>query len=107
MSSFKVVCKANGNDWVQNNPSFTKIVTSKRFFGLIKTSSVIPDTKKVPGPTKEEVCIVTDEYTHDSTKWYVLAGYPYGGYNSRYFVRIDEFMETEKEIWKKQEPVLN
>jgi len=106
MSTFKVICKANGNDWVKD-PPVTKIVTTKRFFGFIKTTSVTTEKEKVPGPHKEEVCIVTDDYIHDSEKYYKLAGYPYGGYNAKYFVRMDEFTETQKEIAEKSEPVFN
>lgn len=107
MSTFKVICKADGDNWVQTT-SGTKIITTSRFFGLIKTSRVVPVTSKsVPGPDKEEICIVTDDYISNSEKYYILAGYPYGGYNAKYFVRLDEFTETQKDIAEKSEPILN
>lgn len=105
MGTFKVICKANGNDWVTD--PITNIVTTKSFFGLIKRINITSEKQKVPGPHKEEICIVIDDYIHNSEKYYKLSGYPYGGYNAKYFVRMDEFTETQKEIAEKSEPVLN
>jgi hypothetical protein len=97
MDTFKVICKADGK-W-EKCPSKQKFY----FFGLIK----ITKNEFVPGPQKEEICIVTETYFNASVKCYILAGYPYGGYNSKYFVRLDEFTETQKEIAEKAIPILS
>lgn len=106
MSTFKVICKADGNDWSKKYPT-TKIITNKIFFGLLKNKIVISERERVPGPRKEEVCIVIQEVVEAGGKYYELAGYPYGPYDARYFVRMDEFTETQKEIAETAEPVLN
>lgn len=107
MENFKVICKHNHttHSWARNG-GVTKIVTTKRFFGLIKNTSVVKDEVIVPGPSKDEICIVYETYV-DGDTYYKLQGYPYGGYNSKYFIRLDEFTETAKEIAKKSEPQLN
>ena len=104
MSTFKVISKANG--W-QKSIADSKIITVYKFFGLIKSKKIVFEKEKVPGPAKEEICIVTDTYMDKETLCYILSGYPYGGYDSKYFVRLDEFTETQKEIAEKSEKVLN
>ena len=103
MSNFKVICKvADNRDWCHDNGA--KVVKVKRFFGLISESRVVNSKKYVPGPSKDEICIVNDCYNNEEGEtYYILAGYPYGGYNSKYFVRLDEFTETAKEIAQKAE----
>jgi len=106
MANFKAICKTNREDWVKQKPT-TKIITTSRLFGLIKTTKVVSEHAKSTGPDKEELCIVTDSYTDSGYLFYNLAGYPYGGYDSRHFIRLDEIQETQKEIAEKSQPVLN
>lgn len=98
MESFKVICKGTGWERV---PRLTKIVTAHKFFGLIKHSRIVDDRMDVPGPVKDEICIVTETYISRGDTYYVLKGYPYGGYDSRYFIRLDEFTENQKQIAEK------
>jgi hypothetical protein len=106
MQPFKVICKIENGDWAVT-PVRTKIVTTRSWFGLIRSSKIVADTEFTPGPQKNEECIVVNQYPSAGEIYYHLAGYPYGGYDSRYFVRIDEFIETEKEIAEKSQPILN
>lgn len=106
MPTFKVICKANPEFW-KKIPAITRIVSSSKLFGLLKSTKTITEEIKVHGPAKEEICIVTDEYVSSSVKYYVIAGYPYGGYDAKNFVRLDEFTETQKEIAKKHDKIMN
>lgn len=102
---FKVICKTS-NNW-ERTPIVPKLVNTSKFFGLIKSSKIVMEPDKVPGSTMNEICIVTDTYVSNSEDYYKLTGYPYGGYNSKYFIRLDEFTETQKEIAQKSQPILN
>lgn len=107
MSTFKVICKIkNPADWQRVKPDI-KIVNTSKFFGLIKSSKIVSTPDKVPGPDRDEICIVKNEYLSEGEKYYILAGYPYGGYPAKYFIRLDEFKETQKEIAEKSQPALN
>jgi hypothetical protein len=106
MSTFKVICKAEGNDWRKKFP-ITKVVTTSKLFGLIKSTKVVSEPDRVPGPHKDEICIVTDSITLPEGIFYQIAGYPCGPYDSKWFVRLDEFTESQKEIAEKSQPVLN
>lgn len=88
-------------------PIASKVVNYTKLFGLLKFSKVVSEQEVVQGPDKDEICIVVEEYLRKDVKYYRLAGYPYGGYNAKYFIRLDEFTETQKEIAKKSEPVFN
>lgn len=103
---FKVICKADRNNW-ESLPRSTKIVTTYRLFGLIKTTRVVSDPNKVPGPQKEEICIVTNVSFCNNEKYYTLAGYPYGGYDAKYFVMLNELTEMQSEMAEKSKHVLN
>jgi hypothetical protein len=105
MADFKVICKISG-DWIFW-PVGTKVITTSKLFGLIKKTSVVEDKKFTTGPNKEEICIVYDTYEAHNEIYYKLKGYPNGGYCSKYFIRLDEFTETQKEIAQKSEPILN
>jgi hypothetical protein len=52
MEPFKVICK-NDLGWVPY-PVVTRIVTTSKLFGLIKSTKVIADTRATAGPAKEE-----------------------------------------------------
>lgn len=95
MENFKVICKAESHGWVKKHP-VTNLVTVKKFFGLIKTTKAITENPSVPGPCKDEICIVTAVDTSGGCTHYALSGYPYGTYDSKYFIRLDEFTETQK-----------
>src|SRR5689334_5954892 len=96
--TFKVVCKNNGT-WIK-----IKGKVKSCLWGLIKWNK----GKPVHGPSKEEICIVNSSYiADDNDTYYNLSGYPYGGYNSKHFIPLDEIEETQKEIAKKSQPVLN
>lgn len=102
MATFKVICKADKGAW-ERYPTPTKTITTSKLFGLLKETKIISDPKIVNGPTKDEICIVTRDYIYAGELYYVLSGYPYGGYDSKYFIKLDEFTETQKEIAKKTE----
>lgn len=102
-TSFKAVCKTNGDKWANKKPR-TEIVVTKRFFGLVKSTELKATRDKVPGPCKDEIVIVTNVYTDKDGTFYTLAGYPFGGYDSRYFIRLDEL---QKEIAEKSTQILN
>jgi len=102
MTPFKVICKNESNNWRCN--AGLKVVVISRFFGLIKTTNVEPDVRKLSGPGKDEICIVIDI---DPDGWYGLCGYPNKHYDPKYFIRLDEFEEGCKEIAEKSQPVLN
>lgn len=105
MGSFKVICKADGKHWEGNFG--TKIVTIKSFFGLIKNTVVEKDLRGTPGPSKDEICIVYREHETNGVIFYMLEGYPTGAYDSQWFIKLDEFTETQKEIAEKSEQILN
>jgi len=103
MANFKVICKADGNSWVRDK-GFKTTVT-KRFFGLIKRTSIDKDEEKAYGPSKDEICIVLDV---KSDGFYKIAGYTqHGWYTPEPFIRLDEFEESQKEIAQKSQPQLN
>ncbi len=103
MKPFKVICKAADNSWFRDNGLKTTVV--RRFFGLIKRTTVGRDLEKSFGPSKEEICIVIDV---KEDGYYKLAGYTqYGWYCPEPFVRLDEFTESQKEIAEKSQPVMN
>ena len=106
MEFFKVICKAPSDSW-EKVKKVSRIVTTKKFFGLLSSSKVVTDPGKVPGPGKEEICIVTEVIEYPDMTGYVLAGYPYGSYDSRHFIRLDEFTESQKEIAEKAATVFN
>lgn len=106
MDNFKVICKADRCGW-QTIPVPTKIIVVKKLFGLIKNECIVPDPKFNGGPDKDEICIVYEEYNSSGRHYYKLKGYPQSGYDSRFFVRLDEFTETQKEIAEKSQPILN
>lgn len=105
MSNFKVICKSS-NDTKWHHKKGPELVT-KTFFGFFSQTRVEDKIKIVDGPSKDEICIVTDSYISKGETYYILAGYPYGGYNSKYFVRLDEFTETAKDIAHKAERSVN
>lgn len=94
MPHFKVICKAS-NGWGET-PTPTKTIVVKKFFGLIKETRIVSDPKRIPGPVKDEICIVTEEYEEYQNTWYTLAGYPFGRYDSRRFIKLDEFEDMIK-----------
>lgn len=103
MKSFKVICKNDGDNWFVDKGMKTTV--TKRFFGLIKRTSIGKDVEKAYGPSKGEICIVLD-VREDG--YYKLAGYTqYGWYTHEPFIRLDEFTETQKEIAEKSQPVFN
>ena len=106
MKSFKVICKADGNNWTKKLP-ITKVVTTSKLFGLIKSMKVVSKPDRVPGPNKDEICIVIDIINFTEGLFYEVAGYPCGPYDSKWFVRLDEFAESQKEIAEKSQPIFN
>ena len=109
MNPFKVICKKpNNTAWVYNKGQ-TKIVYKTSFFGLIKKPVVVSIEKENLGPSNDEICLVTDKEICNNNTYYTLAGYPYGTYNSKYFIPLDEFEEKESvsEIARNAKPVLN
>lgn len=106
MATFKVICKAEKSGW-QKYPIPQKTIVTTNFFGFNKRYKIVSDPQPMYGPAKEEICIVTSDYIFDKELYYKLEGYPHGGYNSKYFIRLDELMETQKEIAEKSQPVLN
>lgn len=107
MANFKVICKkSDQTSWVQT-PIGTKVVTTKRLFGLITKTSIEQDKKFMPGPRYDEVCIVHDHHTTGGVLYYDLLGYPYGGYDAKHFIRLDEFTETAAGLAKRSVPQLN
>lgn len=103
MKSFKVICKATGKNWVVDLGLQTTVI--KKFFGLIKKTSIGRDKRNIHGPSKDEICIVID--VRDDG-YYQLAGYVhFGWYTPEPFIRLDEFTETAKEIAEKSQPQLN
>lgn len=107
MSNFKVICKIPKSDRWAEMPVRTKTITTKKLFGLISNTVVVSDLVIKPGPNFDEICIVYDEYDSKGSHYYKLLGYPYGGYLSRLFIKLDEFTETAEEIAKKSQPALN
>ena len=102
MENFKVICKGNADSWFRKYPT-SKVVTTSKLFGLFKSTKVVSDREKEWGPSKDEICIVTEEIIDGGELYYVLAGYPNGSYDSKLFIRLDEFTETQKEIAEKVE----
>ena len=105
MKSFKVICKNDKDNW-RKNPVPTKTVVVKYLLGLITRTKIVSEDPKAYGPSKDEICIVYDEYVFAGEHYYNLKGYQ-GGYVSKAFIRLDEIEETQKEIAEKSQPVLN
>lgn len=97
MENFKVISKSATRSWVKVEP-MQALKTTSSFFGLIKKTKLISENERVPGPAKDEVCLVTEVITSPYGTCYILAGYPFGPYLSKYFIRLDEMEETLKEI---------
>mgnify|MGYP000932968016 FL=1 len=106
MSTFKVICKNDKDNWVKD-PVPTKTVVKKYLFGLITSTKIVADNAKANGPSKDEICIVYETYNSNERSYYRLKGYGEAGYITTAFVRLDEFTETQKEIAEKSNPVLN
>lgn len=89
MDKFKVICKIpKGYGWVIYQ---SKVNVKKYLFGLFSKTYIVPDDKRVGGPVKDEICIATKEYESAGEKYYNLAGYPVGGFEAKYFIKLDEF----------------
>lgn len=107
MEKFKVICKADDSIPWETLPRISKVITTSKFFGLLKSSKIVQQQRIIHGPAKDEICIVTGTFTNPNGFYYELAGYPYGGYNAKHFIRLDEFTETQKEIAQKFEEIPN
>ena len=107
MKEFKVICKANGDNWTPLKKPF-RIIEISKLFGLIKQSRLeIDENAKSNGPTKEEICIVTNIVHQGDLTVYRIKGYGWLLYDSKWFIRLDEITETQKEIAEKAMPILN
>lgn len=88
MENFKVICK-NTQGWAKEHPK-QSLKTTKYFLGLFKSTRLVSENVPCPGPAKDEICLVTEQCNFHNSIYYVIAGYPYGQYASRLFVRMDE-----------------
>lgn len=107
MSNFKVICKANNSNSWETVPRPTKVIHMKRLLGLIKRSIVVDDPQYNGGPSKDEICIVYETYQNNNCSFYLLKGYGNMGYDTKWFIKLDELEETQKEIAQKSQPVFN